>query len=376
MGTAGGSDPYVKLCADEGEFESRFKVKSADDVDLLSINDFGYIEMRSDSYICLDYPTESVFIGHNSFAGQVQFLGSDVFFDDDVIIDSDALLWCKDSAQFDGYLDLSEISTPSNAPADKLRFYVKNNAGTTHFYVKDSAGTETNISEKLGPDFPQRMTWYFTPTYNGLVEALGWYIQTDAAASVTSAVPLTVSEPGFNSHFAIDISSPVGLPFTVRITGRSVNEVTGVETPGDTEDIYVPVTTIYQSLKTWVDAVQISIVEASKSFTADVYRTAYWDKAGTDFTIEGCSLEWKPDSATWDINFHLFYIDESGATYDIDDVTFASTDGVLRADNTKPGKYKRGNYNQEVRGSLNEGIIVEVDQTGIEHFFMEVTFRE
>lgn len=43
------------------------------------------------------------------------------------------------------FLDLPEISTPSNPSTDIGRLYVKDSSGTTKLYFRDNAGTETNL---------------------------------------------------------------------------------------------------------------------------------------------------------------------------------------------------------------------------------------
>ena len=44
-----------------------------------------------------------------------------------------------------GYLDFSEITTPSNPTADKLRVYARDEGGVSKFFYRDSAGNETEI---------------------------------------------------------------------------------------------------------------------------------------------------------------------------------------------------------------------------------------
>lgn len=201
---------------------------------------------------------------------------------------------------------------------------------------------------------------------------LGWNIQTNSGAALASGSPVTQAEPGYHTHSIIDVSSAVGLPFTIRLTGTSVNEATGALTPGDTEDIAVAANGYYQSTKSWITAPVISIVEAAKSCTIDVYRNTYWDRANTDFTIESARLEFEPDAATWSIRFAIYHVQTDGSMVAVDDVTMTNADTPPRAANGEPGKYKRTDYSTAVQGSGQEGMILFMDQTNIQNYFLEV----
>lgn len=218
------------------------------------------------------------------------------------------------------------------------------------------------------------LNFTYSPTYNGLVDVLGWYQQIDTAESLTSASPVTASEKGFHSHFVIDVSSASGLPFTVRITGRSVDEADGTETGSDTEDISVTANGYHQSIKSWIDDVQFSIVEGSKSCTIDIYRITYWDRGNREFTVTGVRMEFQPDNPAWSINLRIRKVLNDGSSADIDNVTFANTDTYPRAADGEPGKYKRTDFNTFVDGRLAEGIIIEVNQTAIENIYLEVRY--
>lgn len=54
-------------------------------------------------------------------------------------------LTITDSITNGGYIDFSEISTPSDPSANVARFYSKDDGGTTKLYFRDSAGSETEI---------------------------------------------------------------------------------------------------------------------------------------------------------------------------------------------------------------------------------------
>lgn len=240
----------------------------------------------------------------------------------------------------------------------------------------DDTKIVTPLKLANAPSFQQnRLGFRIAPTSNGQIDIIGWNIVTDTAHALSNATPLTISEPGYHSHIMIDASSVVGAPFNLTITGRSVDESTGVESPGDTEIISITADGWYQSTKSWVDAVILS-VPAGKTLTIDVYRNTYWDRGNKDFTITGSRLEWTPDVATWSIQIEVLKANNDGSITIIDSTTFANTDGVPRAANGKPGKYKRGNYNTLVNGAQKEGLILRMTQTNIESFYVEVKYDE
>ena len=221
----------------------------------------------------------------------------------------------------------------------------------------------------------QRTLWFHAdPTFNGDERLLGWYEQTDTAQALDSSTPFTVAELGYHSHFAIDVSSAVGLPFTMRATGRSVDEASGTETPGDTEDIEVDANGFYQTSKSWIDDPQLSIVEASKSCTCDVFRLSYWDRGNRDFDLTGCRAEWTPDSANWSFTITVQHLQDDGSVVSIENTTFDDADSFPRAANGKVGKYKRTDYATSVRGSLREGLILKVNHQGISSFTLGFTY--
>lgn len=247
--------------------------------------------------------------------------------------------------------------------------------GSTGITIDDSGNITTPEGATInGVDVAALgLALYFSqaPTANGLIRLLGWYIQTNAAASLTSAAPVTAGGPGYHSHFVLDVSAASGLPFTIRITGVSIDESTGVETPADTEDLSITANGFYQSTKSWADAVEFSIVEAAKSCTIDVYRITYWDCGNKNFTLDGVRLEWEPDAVSWSIRLRILHVQDDGSAVEIDNVVFANTDAVPRAEKDQPGKYKRGDYDTAMMGASKEGIVIEVDQSGIGSFFLE-----
>ncbi len=222
----------------------------------------------------------------------------------------------------------------------------------------------------------QRIGWRFAPTSNGTINMLGWYIQTDVAAALASGAPVTPAVPGYHSHFVLNVSAAVGLPFTVRFTGTSIDENTGAEIPADTEDLAVTVNGYYQTVKSWVTAPSISIVEGAKSCTIDIYRITYWDRGNNNFTVVGCRLEFEPDAPTWSIQFNLYRVNDDGSMTTIDSTTFADSDTPPRAANGDVGKYKRGDYSTFVAGAVREGLVIEIIQTNIADLYVEVTYNE
>ena len=125
------------------------------------------------------------------------------------------------------------------------------------------------------------------PTYNGELHLLGWYTQTDSSASLSSGSPITASNKGFHSHFVMDVSNLTGAPFTIDVSGVTVNEVTGVYS-SDSESVTISGAGYYQTAKSFIDEPTFTIVESSKSCTLDIYKSTYWDHANECFTVTGC----------------------------------------------------------------------------------------
>lgn len=214
------------------------------------------------------------------------------------------------------------------------------------------------------------------PTSNGLIWLLGWSKQTDTGVTLASGSPITQTVPGYHSHTVIEVLTASGMPFTIRATGTSVSEIDGSETAADTEDLNITALGYYQTSKSWVDAPQLSIVEAAKTCTLDVYRKSYWDRLNTDFTIHGARLEFEPDVAAWSIQLQMFYIANDGSESVVENVTLANTDTPPYAAMNEIGKYKRTDYNQFMEGSGEEGLIVKVTQTNIRSFILIATYHD
>lgn len=216
----------------------------------------------------------------------------------------------------------------------------------------------------------------FVPPGNGAICVLGWHTKTDSAASLTNGTPVTATVAGFNSHYVLNLTASSGEPYTITATGTSIDEATGVETGSDTEAISVTGTGWYQTTKSWVDAV-VFTVPAGKTATVDVYRTSYWDRGNREYEAAGTRLEWKPDAATWSIQFQIQKVAADGSVSDIDNVTFANTDTPPRADNGQVGKYKRTDYSTAIAGDGKEGVVISiVDQTAIECIHLGFRFNK
>lgn len=220
------------------------------------------------------------------------------------------------------------------------------------------------------------LSWQSFPSVNGAVDHLGWYRQTDASAALASGAPVLASVAGFHSRWAINVTGAVGLPFTIRITGRSIDRDTGVETPADTEDIAVAANGYYQSTKWWLDGATISIVEGAKSCTIDVWRITYWENGDINFTVKGYVLKWTPSNPTWAITFSMYKINDDGSRTSIDSVTYTNGDPVPRAANGEPGSHKRGGFSTLIQPStLKEGLQIDVSTTNLKDYYAEVCYE-
>ena len=69
-----------------------------------------------------------------------------------VMTSNETYLTQLDSLKIDNYIDLKEISTPSDPSYNYMRLYSKDASGTTKLFYKDSSGTETEIGAGGGVD--------------------------------------------------------------------------------------------------------------------------------------------------------------------------------------------------------------------------------
>lgn len=228
--------------------------------------------------------------------------------------------------------------------------------------------------------FRKGLSFWGDPTYNGRIPLLGWYDKINSGSqqppeSLSSGSPITTVFKLFHSHVVLNILTSSGTPFTIRITGTTVDEPSGDFTFGDTEDLTITGNGYFQSAKSFVEEVDLEILEASKSCTLDIYKTTYWDNGNVDFLIKGIRLEWTPDQNNWDFDLKLYHHLNSGELYEIDSVTFFSTDTIQRAADGESGKYKRIDYDRFVNGNNMEGLIMTLDQQGIGTFFLEIKYE-
>lgn len=214
-----------------------------------------------------------------------------------------------------------------------------------------------------------------SPTYNGEIRLLGWYIKTNDAGpyDLSSGNPITTLEPGYHSHWVMNVLTVSGTPFTVVASGTRVYEVTGVYAEME-EEITVTGTGYYQTSSSFIDASTFSISEAGKACTMDIYRTTYWDAGNKDFVVEGCRIEWEPDQTNWYFNLKIYHHLSDGSLHPIDIIDFADTDEYPRASQYEPGKYKRIDYNTPINGNDSEGLVIYLDQDAIKNFYLEIRY--
>jgi hypothetical protein len=201
---------------------------------------------------------------------------------------------------------------------------------------------------------------YHSNPPNGAFNVLDHYTHVVTGQALSSAASYTPAGPFFNSQANINVIGGVGLPFTLRITGESVNEDAGTTTPADTENIAVAANGDYASNKKWLDAPTFSIVEGSKSCTIDVYRCRYWDNNNNNYRLVGSKWQFRPGAASWAFTYTIRKINTDGSSTVIETKTFASTDSPPWAANGEDGTWKRTDYNTDVDGSGKEGIVVEL----------------
>ena len=244
------------------------------------------------------------------------------------------------------------------------------------FRVHVNGAWQDTLTDSSVIGIAQSLSFRFDPTANGIANMLGWYDTIDQAQLITTAAPFTPSVPGFHAHYVLDVSGATGLPFTIRFTGTTINESNNLLTPGDTEDLSITANGYYQTVKSWITAPQISILEASKSCTVDVYRTSYWDKGNSNFVLDGVRLEFEPDSGQWEVAIELMRVQDDGSFVYVDNTSLKDTDIPPRAANGITGKYERGDYSTVIEGAEKEGIIVRIDHKGIRTLMLEVKYHD
>ena len=228
----------------------------------------------------------------------------------------------------------------------------------------------------LKNDQTHRIGGKISPTGNGIIRMLGWYIQTDTAVSLDSTTPVTASDEGYYSHFVVNVSGATGLPFTIRVTGLSIDKSTGVQTPGDTEDINVTANGYYKTNKIWVDDPVFSIVEATKSCTIDIYKTSYFKREDRDFIVDGIFLEWRPDVVSWSIDVNIYKVNIDGSLNTICSFSSSNLDTPSRSASGEDGGHREAGCNVSFDGLEEEGLVAEINQTNIEDFYLAVKYYD
>ena len=249
---------------------------------------------------------------------------------------------------------------------------------TTKVYGPDgSGGSEVKTVEAGEVDrFPGQIRFTSSPTAAGDIFMRGWDIITDAAASLASGSPVSTSEPGYGSRLALLLSSTVGAPFTLRLTGDTIDRDTGAITSADTEDLSITGDGSYQTAKWWITAPSIVPVESAKSATAQIRRLNYAEAISRNYEVLTIEVEFTPDAVNWDLEVKLTKIEDDGTVTTVFSKAMDSTDTPPRAGDDKPGVEKRTNLSEVVDRTLKEGLILYVDQQAIGEISITVGFEQ
>ena len=262
-------------------------------------------------------------------------------------------------------------------------------AGTTEqaFALENTAGTGLRrVNEEVqledpGRAYPlrqivptQTLRLRVIPDVNGDMYLLGGYIQTDTGEALASGTPITASLPYFNARMAIAVTAASGAPFTIRVTGTSVNQDTGATTTSDTEDIAISGNGTYITTKHWLNAPQVSILEAAKSCTVALYRALAYQMNGKRLQIRSVTTTWMPDNPVWDITITVYKVAANGLVSTLHTFTKDSTDTPPWADEGEPGRFREGAIDTWVDGSQGEGIVVTCDQNRLGWLLLEIEY--
>lgn len=252
--------------------------------------------------------------------------------------------------------------------------YVSRDASDNMTFTDKVLGTKT-LSDLFGDsDVPKVLIFQENPTANGALFLIGGYEQTDVDAALTSAAPVTASQPYFNARMFIEVTAATGGPFTIRVSGTSVDQETGALTPGDTEDIGFTTLGYYSTLKFWVTAPQVSIVEASKTATVTLGRGYSWNLDEKALTISAVEMLWTPDGVNWNVQLRVAREESDGSVTDIVNVTFDSSDTPPRAGDEQRGRFRVGGLSDVIDGSNGEGLFVYADQTRLSEITVGVYY--
>jgi hypothetical protein len=281
---------------------------------------------------------------------------------EDQVLDSDFLSHYEHDYETPHYFrDLADVTTYSGTGVAGQ--FVKVRADGSGLEYGTVSGTQSYVMQKMTQN----------PTYDGVVNLLGWYYIIDSDVSLSSGSPITVSEHGYNSFFVTNVKSTTGAPFTMRFTGTTVNRVTDATTTGNTCDITVSGTGYYMTGCPFINNPQVSIVEGGKSCTLDIYRVSQCAISEHMCTLAGCDLIWTPDQTNWLIHIIIYHVMENGELYVVDDINFDKDSSPQRAFALYSGRYIRSDYNREFDADKNEGIVVWADQRAIGNFVLTLT---
>lgn len=270
---------------------------------------------------------------------------------------------------------LTNDDHPQYVPTDGSRGFSSTVSGVDPINDGDLA-TKKYVDDTVASGSFKYLQWAQSPTYNGVMYLLGWYIQTDTNVFIDNDPLISASEAGYSAHFVLNVSSVSGtLPMTTVVSGTAVYENSG-ETFVAVENLTVTGTGYYQTAASFITTPSFYVEDSGDGVVCDIYRTSYWDCGNRNFTLRGCRMEFTPDSTTWNIQLKLYRIVDDGSTVTLDDKTFASTDEFPRAGHSLVGKYKRTDYNYFMHGDNNEGLIVEVDQFGINYFNLLLQYND
>ncbi len=173
-----------------------------------------------------------------------------------------------------------------------------------------------------------------------------------------------------NNHLGINVNSITGSGVVV-ITGDSMSEASAVPSIGDTENITVDATGMYQSNKKWWRVDSVTIPVGISAINYDLDQIGYWDNGNTDFRIVGYRFEVTPTSASLiDFLLHIHKIQDDGSgkmtVAAMEDIQISGTTPFVD-DNLRTA----GNDRSYTGGQIQTvGIPTIIKQTDFESFFV------
>lgn len=132
-----------------------------------------------------------------------------------------------------------------------------------------------------------------------------------------------------NNHLGLDVSVLAGSG-TVTVTGDSIDSGSGAITLGDTENITVDATGLYQTTKRWLRVIQVSIPVGITSITYALNRLGYFTFGECDFRIAGYRFIMVPTNVdSVSIKVQIFKIQDEGdkkyTKVTVEDLTYKGT---------------------------------------------------